>query len=72
MEHVRAAVATGSKRFDGRDAHGQPSTAEERYGLLLTHEPEIALRAPLRHIASYLGITPESLSRIRRKRADGK
>jgi CRP-like cAMP-binding protein len=47
-------------------------TAEERYGLLLTDEPEIALRAPLRHIASYLGITPESLSRIRRKRADGK
>lgn len=42
-------------------------TAEERYRRLLLDEPEIALRAPLKHIASYLGVTPESLSRIRKK-----
>lgn len=42
-------------------------TAEERYRRLLEDEPEIALRAPLKHIASYLGVTPESLSRIRKK-----
>ena len=42
-------------------------TAEERYRRLLQDEPEIALRAPLKHIASYLGVTPESLSRIRKK-----
>jgi CRP-like cAMP-binding protein len=42
-------------------------TAEERYRRLLEDESEIALRAPLKHIASYLGVTPESLSRIRKK-----
>ena len=42
-------------------------TAEERYRKMLLEEPEIMLRAPLKHIASYLGITPESLSRIRKK-----
>jgi len=29
-------------------------------------QPEIALRIPLSDIASYLGITPQSLSRIRK------
>lgn len=43
------------------------TTAEQRYRSILSNEPELALRAPLKHIASYLGITPESLSRIRKK-----
>ncbi|BAV09766.1 cAMP-binding domain of CRP or a regulatory subunit of cAMP-dependent protein kinases [Filimonas lacunae] len=42
-------------------------TAEERYAELLHSHPDIANRVPLIHIASYLGITPESLSRIRRQ-----
>ncbi|HUQ66908.1 MAG TPA: Crp/Fnr family transcriptional regulator [Flavitalea sp.] len=42
-------------------------TAEQRYtGLLQTH-PEIFRNAPLKHIASYLGITDTSLSRIRKE-----
>jgi len=40
-------------------------TAEERYRNLLSDHPDILLRVPLKHIASYLGITAESLSRIR-------
>lgn len=40
-------------------------TAEERYKSLLTESPDILKRVPLKHIASYLGITPVSLSRIR-------
>jgi CRP-like cAMP-binding protein len=40
--------------------------ASSRYRLFMTQEPEIALRVPLNDIASYLGITPQSLSRIRR------
>ncbi|TAE13908.1 MAG: Crp/Fnr family transcriptional regulator [Bacteroidetes bacterium] len=42
-------------------------TAEERYVQLVDSQPHIARRVPLLHIASYLGITPESLSRIRKK-----
>lgn len=45
----------------------QTRTAEERYRGLLDHEPELLLRVPLRHLASYLGIAPQSLSRIRRQ-----
>lgn len=43
-------------------------TAEERYIKLLQLHPEIILKTPQKHLASYLGITPESLSRIRKKR----
>lgn len=40
-------------------------TARERYNLLLKHQPEVIKRAPLSHIASYLLMTPETLSRVR-------
>lgn len=42
-------------------------TAEERYKNLLDESGEIISRVPLKHIASYLGITQVSLSRIRAK-----
>ena len=40
--------------------------AETQYKLFVERQPEIALRVPMKDIASYLGITPQSLSRIRR------
>jgi CRP-like cAMP-binding protein len=40
-------------------------TAHERYNRLQREQPEVIKRAPLSHIASYLLMTPESLSRIR-------
>ena len=40
-------------------------TAEERYNQLLIENPSMIQRIPLKHIASYLGITQVSLSRIR-------
>lgn len=40
--------------------------AESRYKIFLQLQPDIALRVPLKDVASYLGITPQSLSRIRR------
>lgn len=43
-------------------------SAEERYDLLLGSRPDIEDLVPQYHIASYLGITPVSLSRIRAKR----
>jgi len=39
--------------------------AAERYERLLTNKPEIILRAPMLHIASFLQMTPETLSRVR-------
>ncbi|MDR3678543.1 MAG: Crp/Fnr family transcriptional regulator [Flavipsychrobacter sp.] len=42
-------------------------TAEERYANLLSSRSEIIMHAPLKHIASYLGITDTSLSRIRKE-----
>jgi CRP-like cAMP-binding protein len=42
-------------------------SAEERYRDLLKTSPDILQRMPLKHIASYLGITQVSLSRIRAK-----
>lgn len=43
------------------------STAEERYIEFLQTYPTMAQRLPLKLIASYIGITPEYLSEIRRK-----
>jgi len=40
-------------------------SVEERYIKILSHQPEILKRIPLHVVASYLSITPESLSRIR-------
>ncbi|MBC7934224.1 MAG: Crp/Fnr family transcriptional regulator [Rhizobacter sp.] len=42
-------------------------SAEERYRNLFNLRPRVVSEIPLIYIASYLGIKPESLSRIRRK-----
>ncbi|MEB2779847.1 Crp/Fnr family transcriptional regulator [Algoriphagus sp. C2-6-M1] len=42
------------------------ATAEERYLTFIQKYPDLLLRVPLWMIASYLGITPESLSRVRK------
>jgi len=44
------------------------STAEERYENFQKKYPHLEQFVPLKYIASYLGITPEFLSKIRRKR----
>ena len=46
------------------------STAEKYTKLVQTY-PDIVQRAPQHMIASYLGLTPEALSRVRRRIADG-
>jgi hypothetical protein len=47
------------------DRIGKPP--EERYRALLEQDPHVLDIVPLHYIASYLGITPVSLSRIRKK-----
>ncbi len=46
--------------------------AEQRYHHFITSYPEIARRLTNRHIASYLGITPEFVSKIRKRRLSNK
>ena len=42
------------------------TTAQQRFENLLKEEPALFNNVPLQHIASMLGITPESLSRLRK------
>lgn len=44
-------------------------SAEEKYEKFLSQYPQIASRVPQHMIASYIGITPETLTRIRRNNA---
>ncbi|HUH75319.1 MAG TPA: Crp/Fnr family transcriptional regulator [Chitinophagales bacterium] len=48
----------------------QFQTARERYEYMLDEFPDIAYQVPLGHIASYLGMTQETLSRIRKTNSD--
>lgn len=47
------------------DFHTKSST--DRYLTLMAEQPEVVQNAPLKHIASYLGILDTSLSRIRKQ-----
>ena len=58
----------GSASRERRIALSLNSTAAERYAEFVERAPSIAARVPQRMLASYLGMTPETLSRIRRKR----
>lgn len=42
-------------------------TAEERYLDLFLERPKLLKQIPLKYIASYIGITPQALSRIRKR-----
>ena len=48
-------------RIEGIQFH----SAEERYNALISEAPNVLMRVPLKYVASYLGITQVSLSRIR-------
>jgi CRP-like cAMP-binding protein len=51
-----------------REIEVHTSTPEQRYARLLERSPHIFQLAPLKYIASYLRIAPETLSRLRSKR----
>lgn len=46
------------------------SSPKERYLDLMNERPDLVNRVPQYHLASYLGVTPESLSRIRKRVAE--
>lgn len=45
----------------------QTETAENRYRKMIENNPELLQRIPLKYLASFFGIAPQSLSRIRKK-----
>jgi CRP-like cAMP-binding protein len=67
------AMRTGLQRHaaakDQRIVSALSATAEERYLAFLATYPSIVQRVPQKMLASYLGVTPETLSRIRSKRS---
>ncbi len=54
---------------DTRIENSLTATAEERYNDFLESYPTIAARVPQHMLASYLGITPETVSRIRKNQS---
>jgi CRP-like cAMP-binding protein len=58
---IEASYVNTVNRIESLQFH----TAEERYLNLLKEHKDVLKRVPLKYIASYLGITPVSLSRIR-------
>src|SRR5436189_2294515 len=63
----RAILVKGFSSLKTRMISMITETAEQRYDTLLKTNPEIFQYAALKHIASYLGITDTSLSRIRKE-----
>jgi CRP-like cAMP-binding protein len=69
-EYAKAFMAGLQKHAAAKDeriVHSLSATAEERYLEFLQTYPSIVTRVPQWMLASYLGLTPETLSRIRRK-----
>ena len=52
-------------RLEDRFVNAQFKTASERYQELMQQTPHLLERVPLGYIASYLGISQETLSRVR-------
>ncbi len=65
-EFGRMILVRGFISFKQRTLSLINETAEQRYETLIRDRPEILQKAPLKFIASYLGVTDSSLSRIRR------
>ena len=66
-EWGRAWMSTSLFELKQRTLSMITDSARDRYLQLQAAHPEIVQQAPLKHIASYLGITDTSLSRIRKE-----
>jgi CRP-like cAMP-binding protein len=66
-EFGRAILVKGFISLKTRTLSMINKTAEQRYASLLTSNPDLLQNAPLKFIASYLGLTDTSLSRIRKE-----
>ncbi|TDW96678.1 Crp/Fnr family transcriptional regulator [Dinghuibacter silviterrae] len=67
--YFRIIFQKGFMRQQLRYIEGHSTSAEERYQSFIQAYPSIAQTVPQKYIASYLGITPEFLSKIRKRLA---
>ncbi|MBS1508341.1 MAG: Crp/Fnr family transcriptional regulator [Bacteroidetes bacterium] len=65
--YFRLLMQTGIISLHRRIANAQSQSAEQKYLEMMELYPDIVIRTPQHYIASYLGVTPETLSRIRKK-----
>jgi CRP-like cAMP-binding protein len=69
LEHLfRVMLESTFLRFYNRTVSFIMQTPKERYEELLTADPRVMQRAAQYHITSYLGISPQHLSRLRAKK----
>lgn len=66
--HFRIIIQNAFIAATSRVASSLAKSATERYDEFVARYPQIEQRVPNHQIASYLGITPQSLSRIRAQR----
>lgn len=66
-EFIKNEVEKDAGALQERMASYMTSTPEERFEQLLAENPSLLNRVPQHQIASYLGVTPESLSRIKKR-----
>ena len=65
-EFIKSEVEKDAGKLQERMAAFMISTPEERFIDLTENNPELMHLVPQHQIASYLGVTPESLSRIKK------
>ncbi len=66
-DSFRAGIQRRAVAKDHRIISSLTASAEERYADFLETYPNIAQRVPQHMLASYLGVTPETVSRIRKQ-----
>jgi CRP-like cAMP-binding protein len=66
---MRIGLQRAAEAKDQRIVNSLTTSAEERYEAFLAKYPSIALRVPQWMLASYLGVSPETLSRVRKSRS---
>ena len=67
---IRSLLEAHILRKDQRERELLTMTPEERYISFMQTQEELASRIQMKDIAKYLGVTPEALSRIRRRLID--
>lgn len=67
--HYQAALQKSMEAKTQRIVSSLSATAEERYNDFVKKYPSLLQRVPQHMIASYLGISPETLSRIRKQQS---
>jgi CRP/FNR family transcriptional regulator, anaerobic regulatory protein len=64
---VNSFIMWNYHQMEERNRNLMAYSAVERYHLFFNAYPELINRIPVKYLASYLGVTPETLSRIRAK-----